>query len=263
MGIKILLLIMLTMNINLSDEVKVDDFMIYYGDQNKQIVKEFNNYDLLILETAFYSKEDIIKLKKENNSKYIGYLSVFEISNWDKELINKLNEDDYLVYKNKIIKNEKYENFVANIKSENYRDLLVRLIDKRIVKKQFDGVFLDTIDWIDYYKNEKVVEDMIYGYKLFLKEIKDKYPDLIIYQNRGFFSFNSFSSNFIDGIFWENFSYSKIYEDFDIFINLLKKDISSNISVFLIYSEDKKRNKIISKILNWPFMNKTKSYTEF
>lgn len=137
------------------------------------------------------------------------------------------------------------------------------VIEERITNKNFDGIFLDTIDWIDFYNNNpSISKNMLEGYEKFLKDIKELYPDLIIIQNRGFKSLKNFSYKYIDGIVWENFNYKKTFkEDKYITSNLIFQNQFKGIKVFTISHTDYNENKKLSNKLNWIYMKNKNSYS--
>lgn len=232
----------------------VTNYRIYYRNIDDSILQGMSKYDLNIVEGSFFDKKDVSFLK-ENNSLVIGYYSILEIGNWDKTLIEKLKDTDYLKVDGNLVKNQSENNFLGDISQTNFQDSLISLIEERIISKGMDGVFFDTLDWIDYYKdNTDLYTKLIVGYREFLKKLKDKYPDLIIIQNRGFISYKEMSYKYIDAILWENFSSpylldnSEKIKELEDFVKFTRK---KNTMVFTISFDSGKESKILSEKLNW------------
>lgn len=176
-------------------------FRIYYDKVNSRILNSMSTYSLNIVEASFFEIEDV-NLIHTKPSIVVGYLSLVEIGYWDSVLVNQLTEDDYLRDEtgNKI-KSLSGKNYLGDLSSHHFREVLISILESRIVEKGMDGLFFDTLDWIDYYADDEVLYNTLTsGYKSFLIELKEKYPDLLIIQNRGFESFKKFSSDYIDGI---------------------------------------------------------------
>lgn len=87
--------------------------------------------------------------------------------------------------------------------------------------------------------------------------MKEKYPNIIIIQNRGFESYESFSGKYIDGILWENFK--SPYKDQNTKkIDLLKKvkkiARKHKTDVFAISFENETINRELAEKLKWNFL---------
>jgi len=237
---------------------KINTYRIYYDDINQKILNEMANYNINIVESLFFNKENVNYLHN-NNSKVIGYISLIEIGPWDNDIIDQLDEEDYLKDKNNNkLKSLDNSNFLGDLSSKHFRDVLINVINKRIIDKEMDGIFFDTLDWIDYYKdNNYLYEKLITGYEQLLKEIKLKNPNIILFQNRGFESYFSFSKKYISSILWENFispyinnKKSKIYtyKKLKRYAKIYKTD------VYIISFTNDYINRIIAKKNNWNYL---------
>jgi len=251
-------------NKNLLNHIK--SYRVFYGRPSETYKEDFKNYDLLILESYFYSEKDLKVLKENSNQLYFGYLTVFEVSRWDEALVELMATDDYLKINGKRYEKEGINNDLGDIRHESYRELLLQLIKTRIVDKGFDGVFLDTVDWIDYfgYQDETLMKEFAENYKSFLIEIEERYPDLLIIQNRSFKSYKSFSKKYVDGIMWENFKYEEMFnEDLEITIDLIKNKWLYGNQVLTVSHKDYKENKRWSNRMSWVFMPSYNSYSNW
>ena len=233
-------------------------FRIYYNKINSSILDEMGNYDINIVEASFFTKEDV-DIIHSKNSKVIGYLSLIEIGSWDLTLNQKLKDEDFLKdSNNKRLMNLSENNYLGNLFSDNFKNALLDILKTRIIDKNMDGVFFDTLDWIDYYKNDTTIyNQLITGYKDFIKQVKELYPELMIIQNRSFTSYNNFSKKYVDGLLWENFN-SPYIENDETEIKMLKSIkrnsfiYKTNIFVLSFINED--INRELSKKLRWNFL---------
>lgn len=255
----LLLLLLIYFFINkITYKQKLTSYRIYYNNINSDILDKMINYDLVIVEASFFKKEDI-EFLHNNNTKAIGYLSLIEIGSWDKELTSKLDNNDYLKDENNTkLRSLDDSNYLGDLSSEHFRSLLLETLEKRIVSKGFDGVFFDTLDWIDYYQNNPVLYDKLsIGYNKLLKEIKLKFPNLLLFQNRSFNSYFSFSKNYISAILWENFNSPFINDEktkIKIYNNLKKHAKLYKTDVYLISFTNDYINKIIAKKNNYNYL---------
>ncbi len=239
-------------------KTKKESYRIYYRSIDTTILSEMKNYDLNIVEASFF-KKDAVKYLHNYNSKVIGYISLIEIGNWDKEILESLNEEDFLkdLNNNKLYSLDKI-NPLGDLSSSHFRKILIDRIEKRILSKEMDGVFLDTLDWIDYYKdNELLYNKLLKGYKEFIIELREKYPKIIIMQNRGFESYFKISKGYISSILWENFDFHDIIVEKNSNIDFKKlkfyaKIYKTNVYVISFKNEDINRN--ITKSLYWNYI---------
>ncbi len=233
-------------------------FRIYYDKIDATILRHMATYDVNIVEASFFEKEDVEYLHK-NNSQGIGYLSLVEIGHWDTPLINDLHEEDYLVdASNEKMKSLSKSNYLGDLSSPHFREVLFSYLETRIFDKGMDGVFFDTLDWIDYYTDDaRIYEKLTSGYKAFLIELRKRYPDSIVIQNRGFESYKKFSHDYIDGILWENFQSPYIEGDTEKIQTLKKFDRATKLSrtnVFVISFENEDENRKAAAALDWNFL---------
>lgn len=232
----------------------VNSYRIYYRRIEENILKDMRNMDLVIVEASFFQDSNVNYLK-ENNTKVIGYLSLMEVGYWDNTIIDKLSDSDYLIIQDKKVLSKSGKNLIGDISKENYQNALLEILEERIMSKGMDGVFLDTIDWIDYYKDDlQTYKKLKEGYINFISKIKEKYPSIIIIQNRGFESYNGYSCNFIDGILWENFSSPYINNEkgkIDKLKQFIETSKKKKTKVFTISFDEEMQSKGFSEKMGW------------
>lgn len=242
---------------------KVKSYKIFYGRPNNEIMKHYKLYDLIILETDFYSKKQIESINKE--AKTVGYLSVMEIPTWDQAYVKKINSDLYLEVNGKKIINKMYDNYVGDISKSEYRELLHERVKVKIISKQLDGIFFDTVDWIESFdKNPNISKKLREGYIIFLQELKEKYPELIMIQNRGIGIFDSYSYKLVDGVMWENFNQNDMFrKNKSITIKLIKRQILNSTKIFTVSHNSKLNDRRILKFLKWLHADSNGSYSSW
>ena len=122
----------------------LNTFRIYYNKIDSKILSQMSNYDINIVEALFFNSSNVETIHS-SNSKLIGYISLIEIGNWDSEIIELLNKNDYLLddNNNKIL-DLNGNNYLGNLSSSHFREVLLNTIQTRIVDKKMDGVFFDT-----------------------------------------------------------------------------------------------------------------------
>ncbi|WP_461205057.1 endo alpha-1,4 polygalactosaminidase [Clostridium sp. DL1XJH146] len=232
----------------------VNSYRIYYRKINEEILQDMCNKDLVIVEGSFFENSDVSYLK-ENNTKVIGYLSLMSIGSWDSILIDKLSSSDYLTVDGEKVQSKSSENFIGAIYEESYQSALLEVLDERIMSKEMDGVFFDTVDWIDYYKDDlELYSKLKQGYSEFITKVEEKYPSITIVQNRGFNVYKDLSYAFIDGILWENFSSPYIDGDsskIDRLEEFIKVSKKNNTKVFTISFDDEMESQKLSEELDF------------
>lgn len=233
-------------------------FRIYYDNINSKILNSMSNQSLNIVEASFFEKKDVDVIHTKQ-SQVVGYLSLVEIGYWDTPLVSELHEEDYLLNEsNEKMKSLSEKNYLGDLSSPHYREVLFKFLKSRILDKGMDGVFFDTLDWIDYYKDdERLYNKLTTGYKTFLIELRETYPDILVIQNRGFDSFKTFSNDYIDGILWENFKSPYIEnrkDKIDDLKGLHKLAASKKIDVYAISFENENKNRTLARKLNWNFL---------
>ncbi|WP_435264182.1 endo alpha-1,4 polygalactosaminidase [Tenacibaculum sp. nBUS_03] len=163
-----LLLINLFFSRNLSKQSNV---FLCYG---KVPIYKIINYDYVILEASHYSISEVSVLKK-NNKHIICYLSLGEFNKYT-SFYNEAKSFKLLG------KNEVWDSYYLDLSKKSLQKILLKDIASKIVKKGFDGLFLDNIDnYCTYGKQKHKQKDLLD----FLTLIKKKFPSIYLMQNAG------------------------------------------------------------------------------
>lgn len=175
-------------------------FIVYYGKDNESKIKE---YKIAILQPDYFTVKQIKEIKKGNTTP-VAYFSIGEINKILRDKNGKVLP--FYIDKNKDGKpdrNEIWNSYYVNPGEKEWIEYSWKKI-KRIFKKGFDGLFLDTVDTVDIYPELK--ESFI----KYINNLKKSYPDKLLIINRGFSIIESVSP-YIDGVVFECFS---TYYDF-------------------------------------------------
>jgi hypothetical protein len=141
-----------------------------YGDV---VPERVENFDYVVLESAWFSSEDIQTFKTKNKA-VLAYISLGEVSE-----TASFYED---VKDETLGKNPIWNSHILNIEAEATRKALWAQIEMFIKTKQFQGIFIDNID--NYTSYGPTPEKQV-ALLSFLSDLKRTYPGLIIMQNAG------------------------------------------------------------------------------
>ena len=169
--IKIFLYILpsLLTNSLLQSSVKKSTVLVCYGKVKPESIK---GYTYVILESLNYSSQQI-KTIKAQNSKVFAYISLGEVN---------IHAPHYKILKsNTIGKNENWDSYYLNLKSNKTQETLLNIVDKTL-SEGFDGLFLDNIDNFTIYGPQKEQKKDLIN---LLKKIKEFYPKKEFLQNAG------------------------------------------------------------------------------
>ena len=183
----------------------ITNYNVYYGwEYDDSIVEKLKKYDMIVVE-PMEIKDNILEDIRKSGTKVYAYMSLTEISPYDNDLVATITDDDYLRINGEILEN--YGCKVGDIRKKTYRDKVIDVIDKRIVNGKYDGLFIDTLDTVEYESiigSQSLVDELTSASVQFVKEIAEKHPSLSIIQNRAFIALEKGTSNYIDAIVYEN-----------------------------------------------------------
>jgi hypothetical protein len=186
----------------------------YYLDKgNKDIEKKMIKMDLVIVEPVVMQQQYISAAQAKGTLIY-GYINSMEGDTWNKELYDKFEDEDF--YKDEQGNRkyyEKWDSYKMDMTSQHYQDVLLEEIEKQVVQKGLDGVFLDTVGNIDSYFTPSEQEEQNHAIEQFVVKIKKQFNGLSIAQNWGFDTLANYTAPYIDFIMWEDFSYAVVAKD--------------------------------------------------
>lgn len=204
------------------------------------------NYQMVVIDGQYFSKEDITELKAKGKKIY-SYLNVGSIEEF---------RPYFKQWQNKILGN--YENWseehwidVSDLSWQNY---LVEKLAKDLIDKNIDGFFIDNCDVYYNYPNEEIY----HGLEYILKRLKNYHKPIIV--NGGDYFIQKYLKEhkklFFDGINQENvftsidFKYRQFYEQDEnatkYYLKYLDICQRKGLKIFLLeYGEDKE---VLNKI---------------
>ncbi|MCL1697191.1 endo alpha-1,4 polygalactosaminidase [Lysinibacillus sp. BPa_S21] len=223
----------------------------YYLDKgNDKIGKEMAKEDLVIVE-PIEMQQKYIKQAQKNGTLIYGYINAMEADKWNIEFYSQLKEEDF--YKDehgeKMYFSE-WDSYLMDMTSKHYQALLLEEIQKQIVQKGLDGVFLDTVGNIDSYLPEKEQGAQNEAMLAFIKNIKQQYNNLSVAQNWGFQTLADYTAPYIDFVMWENFSYDVVGEDewaFDKMQQLVQIREKVGTQVMTIGFDDEEKSRALAE----------------
>lgn len=137
---------------------------------------QVQNYQMVIVEPDFYSREKMTDLKA-GGTEIIAYIPLGEVdeNRWYYPL---LEERGFLG------RNENWNSAYINLEDKQSRDIILNRVVPAIMEKGANGLFLDTIDAVAPVTERSHLQP--YMVQL-IKEIRQRYPNIIIIQNAGVF----------------------------------------------------------------------------
>ncbi|WP_141719939.1 endo alpha-1,4 polygalactosaminidase [Domibacillus iocasae] len=189
----------------------VHSFKIYYGAATEEAVEELIGYDMVVIEPAAFTKEQVAELQNKG-TRVLGYVSVMELEVWHEDLVQP---SDFLLKNNEKWHIPKWESYMMDITKAHYRNVVLSKVASHVHKKGMDGVFFDTAGNIDdyFYENEKLQKKLREGYTALLAQVQQSYPGLYVMQNWGFDTVKAASLPYIDGVLWEDFDKEMVRQD--------------------------------------------------
>ncbi|WP_379970561.1 endo alpha-1,4 polygalactosaminidase [Ectobacillus sp. sgz5001026] len=191
--------------------LKTKNFTIYYGAANAKAIQKLSTYSTVVIEPYAFTKDQITQLKK-SGTKVLGYVSVMELEAQNKA---KVTDSDYYYYNGSKMQIPQWNTYIMDITNAHYRSVILTKVNEQVAQKGLDGVFLDTVGDIDDYFYDKPIDQTKIrgGYVALLKEMKAKYPSLLLMQNWGFDTIKTTSLPYIDAVLWEDFNSKVIAKD--------------------------------------------------
>lgn len=184
-----------------------------YGDFYPEDVSD---YEILVIESAHFDREDIAKLKQQND-RVLGYVSLGEVNEAAAH---------YPELKEVILgKNEIWNSHILNIENKETQETLLEIFNINM-EKGLDGMFLDNIDnYTEFGPTPENKEALID----FLEVLNIAFPNIYLMQNSGV-SIIKDTHPYIDAIAKESIATdydfkNKKYQlrDEEIFIKLLSE----------------------------------------
>lgn len=178
-------------------------YRILYQDVTADDLAVLRAVDGAILEPRFVTREMAADLRAARTLTF-GYLSVMETPTWNGERYDRLRADDFWEEDGVRVHFPAWDSYLMDLRSPHYRSLLLEEVERHVLQKNMDGLFLDTVgDLTEYMPAGHVREEMQAAYRDLLDEIVRRAPALKLLQNRGFDSLPYVGAK-LYGLLWED-----------------------------------------------------------
>lgn len=182
------------------------NYALYYGHER---AAELAHYDIAVLEPAGQSVNSLQEIKA-SGTLVVAYLSVMEVPVWSK-VLDLLQASDFLQVQGKPYINPEYGNYWVNLDSQRWTDLLLQRVKDLMEGEGYDGVFLDTIGYVESRQLSTASRtSLLQAATEIVIKIRTMFPDSIIIQNCGLEELYRLTASYIDGICWENPPFNRI-----------------------------------------------------
>ena len=190
-----------------------NQFMIYYG--KGACEKKLNSYETLVLDPDNYDNVS------DFSSSTYAYLSIGEV-NKDRYYYEKLKTNGNILHKN-----SNWDSYIIKF-DKFWEELLIETVIPNIISSGYDGLMLDNIDAIVYYKTALKTD-----LSRFINSLKLYYPSLKIMVNRGFEIINELE---VDAILLESTISTHDFETkkYHLYEQPVKFDIKKSIKCYSV-----------------------------
>ena len=182
------------------------NFVCYYG---ADAIADMSDFNIAIIESRSHTKKEIELLKKAG-AWVVGYVTIGEDDKLEKR--DGKGPGGYASFYMDIDndgqpdKNINWNSYYVNAGNKLWQDIIINERVKAVLDKGCDGIFMDTVDTVEIYQNTKK------GMIDLIANIRKKYPDIKIVQNRGF-SVIADTAPYIDSVMYEDFSIDYDWEN--------------------------------------------------
>lgn len=170
---------------------RFEPFAVSY-EQLPSVDQSPQNYNLLIVESDHYTKAQVDTLKQHNKN-VLAYISLGEV-NKNRWYYPLLEEQGFLGT------NENWDSPYLNLADSTTRAILLDRVIPNIMKKGFDGLFLDTVDDVAPYTKRSHLQPYMVD---LIRQINRKHAQTVIIQNAGLFLLDK-THSLVDGVLVED-----------------------------------------------------------
>ena len=199
----------------------VPSWSLYYGAATTDTVERLGGYGLVVIDPHALgpkSAETIAALKAKGCI-VAGYLSFIEVAKWHRYRSRIPREwyilrDDGSPWSPWAGKDVGWDaNLAASLAEPGWRDMLCDLVKSEVLDYGCDGVFMDTLEDVDFHTMpEKEKDRQVEGLRLLMAALDERYPDAFFIGNRTLQRALDAVAPHIDAVCWESFS-PKYFKD--------------------------------------------------
>jgi polysaccharide biosynthesis protein PelA len=243
---------------------KLKNYRFYYGEVTSTMMEEAKQYELLIVNPSFFTKENVKELQ-QHGVLMIGYIDVVEIEVADKRKNLTVRDEDYYKIEKDRVYYWEQDAYLMDMTSPYYRAFLLEEVKQQIHKKGFDGILLNTIQTMEdeFLDNPTEWKKQAQGYVHFLQQVRSRYPHYFVMQNGGLSMVHEHSYPYIDGVMWEGLHYKDAAEDADALKAMTKLyhfHKKKDLSVFTVSYMNKIKNTQLAKRLGFKHYHEKGDY---
>ncbi len=225
--------------------------VVYYGDNPDYNI--LGSFDISIVEAGHGDTQNIAF--KKYRDKIFAYVSIGEVDK-NRSYYSMLKKE-WILGENKLWKSK-----LLNLANSEYQNFLIDNVIKKLIEEGYQNFFFDTVDSYQLLGlNSKMKSQYEDDIVLFLKKLKNKYPNIKIILNRGFEIIDKVHP-YIDGVLFESLffgldnktlDYSQVSQkDRDWLLTKVKKIQSYNLIVialdYLPSTQKEKAREVAQKI---------------
>ncbi len=193
---------------------------LYYGPATPDSVDRLGKYEIVVIDPAALgatAKETIAALHTRG-CLVAGYLSMIEVASWHRYR-DRIPREWYLIADGKpwvpwAGKDVGWDaNLSASLAEPGWRKMLVDLVQSEVLDYGCDGVFMDTLEDLDFAglpAEERPRQ--LDGLRQLLAALDERYPEAFFIANRTLQGTLPVAAQYVDAICWEDFS-TKYFDD--------------------------------------------------
>ena len=154
------------------------DWLVYYSDQAQP--RDFDRYQLLVLDSQDHPN---LQALKERGKTLLGYISLGEVEQY-RSWFKAVQKEGILLKENRYWKGS----FSVDVRDKRWTKRVIEELVPKILRKGFDGLFLDTLDNPGDLERDDPVRfaGMVEAAAHLVKTLRRNYPEIPIMMNRGY-----------------------------------------------------------------------------
>lgn len=241
----------------------VDAWAIVLNPEQRLKPEAYQRLDMLITDPD----HPALTVSQETGIMLFAYLSIGEAESY-RVYWKEIQNEPWVLEENPYWK----ENYMVDMRSEKWHDLLLDRVIPEITAKGYRGLFLDTIDTASalYAGDPDKYSGILEAPGEIIRKIRKRYPDLMLIPNNGLDLFDSFGS-VVDAVFaedlygmpdFENGGYIRTDQaDSDEKVSLLRAIRKKyGLPVFIVDYADENNRKTVLNLIKMNKKNKFKPY---
>lgn len=192
----------------------VRSWCLYYGSATSEAMERLAGYELVVIDPAALGPKSVesIATLKQKGCLVAGYLSMIEIATWHRyrtriphDWIIQVDGTPWSPWGGKGVSWE--GNLAASLAEPGWRAMLADLVKTEVLDFGCDGVFMDTLEDLDFASlPEPERERQLKGARLLMEDLDARYPKAFFIANRALQRALDAVGDHIDALCWESFA---------------------------------------------------------